>query len=134
MKAVLPILLLLPFGWAAGQSGDPRLERLEAAYNRLQQEQQSRFQQFQMLQELRRNELQDASAPAGTRAYSATGMDSRIVDYDDNARQQQQRQERLQRYDQEMDLAYRRYIDLDNQKKALLDQMLDLQQPGGARR
>ncbi|HEX6733271.1 MAG TPA: hypothetical protein VF096_00545 [Azonexus sp.] len=134
MKAVLPILLLLPFGWAAGQSGDPRLERLEAAYNRLQQEQQSRFQQFQMLQELRRNELQDASAPAGTRAYSATGMDSRIVDYDDNARQQQQRQERLQRYDQEMDLAYRRYLDLDNQKKALLDQMLDLQQPGGARR
>ena len=40
---------------------DPRVMQLEMALNHVSQEQQSVYQQFQMLQELRRNETQDAN-------------------------------------------------------------------------
>ena len=40
---------------------DPRIAQLEMALNHVSQEQQSVYQQFQMLQELRRNETQDVN-------------------------------------------------------------------------
>lgn len=138
MKICLFLILWLLAGSAAfAQSAaqpanppDPRLARLEAAYNRVQMEQQSVFQQFQMAQEMRRNELLEGQSNVIQR-YSATGMDSgsRPLDYDENVRQQQIRQDRLARYDSEISRAYARYLELGEQKKALLDQMLQLTQP-----
>lgn len=128
MKILFLILALLSYGWAAAETEDPRLEQLEAAYNRVQQEQQAVFQQFQMTQELRRNEM-EPPPPPGTRRYTAIGDDSRALDYDENVRQQQARQDRLQRYDREISRAYTRYLELANQKKALLDQMQAVQEP-----
>lgn len=130
MKAVLLILLLLGGGWALADA-DPRIAQLETAYNRLHQEQMTVYQQFQMTQELRRNELQEPS-PGVTRSYSTTDVDNtRSIDYDANVRLQQARQERLQRYDREISQAYARYLELGNQKKALLDRItaLELAQP-----
>ncbi len=40
---------------------DPRITQLELALNHVSQEQQSVYQQFQMLQELRRHEMQDTN-------------------------------------------------------------------------
>ena len=40
---------------------DPRVAQLETALNQVQQEQQALYQQFQMAQELRRNEIQESS-------------------------------------------------------------------------
>ena len=128
MKILFLILALLSYGWAAAETEEARLERLEAAYNRVQQEQQAVFQQFQMTQELRRNELEPPT-PGGGRRYSAMGEDSRAVDYDENVRQQQARQDRLQRYDREISRAYTRHLELANQKKALLDQMQAVREP-----
>ena len=130
MKKILFLIIALSsYGWAAAETEDARLEQLEAAYNRVQQEQQSVFQQFQMTQELRRNELGPSAVPAGVRRYSAMGEDSRALDYDENVRLQQARQERLQRYDREISSAYTRYLELASQKKALLDQMQAVQEP-----
>ncbi|MCG2578688.1 hypothetical protein LZ012_16945 [Dechloromonas sp. XY25] len=130
MKILFLIFALLSCGWAAAETEDNRLDQLEAAYNRVQQEQQAVFQQFQMTQELRRNELEPPPPPGtGTRRYSALGDDSRALDYDENVRLQQARQDRLQRYDKEISRAYTRYLELANQKKALLDQMQTLGQP-----
>lgn len=130
MKALLLILLLLASGSALADA-DPRLTQLAAAYNRLHQEQLAVYQQFQMIQELRRNEL-DEPVPSVIRNYSTTGMDNaRSLDYDETVRQQQARQERLQRYDHEISQAYARYLELGNQKKALLNRIseLELAQP-----
>jgi hypothetical protein len=129
MKILFLILALLTVGRAAAETEESRLERLEAAYNRVQQEQQAVFQQFQMSQELRRNELEPPPSSPGIRRYSAMGEDSRALDYDENVRQQQARQERLLRYDREISRAYTRYLELASQKKALLDQMQEAPEP-----
>lgn len=125
MKALILILLLIGSPWVLADQ-DPELLRLQAAINLLQQEQQSVYQQFLMAQELRRNEQQNASSPAaGT--YFAMGPDSsQVVDYDENLRAQRERQGRTQRYDQDVSQAYARYLELGEQKKALLDQLLQL--------
>lgn len=128
MKSVLLIVFLLTSGWALAEQ-DSRLVQLAAAYDRLQLEQQAAYQQFQMTQELRRNELQD-SAPITLQNYSVMGQDSmRSLDYDENIRKQRERQERLQRYDREISQAYSRFMELGYRKKALLDQIMELTQP-----
>jgi len=123
-------LILLPISscWVNADS-DPRLVQLVAAVNQLQQEQQSLYQQFLMTQELRRNAFQDI-APTITEGYSALGLDSsRSLSYDENVRLQRERVERLQRYDNDLSQVYSRFLELGDQKKALLDQIIELTQP-----
>lgn len=128
MKAALlsvlaTIALLAP---AAGQAQpDPRLAALEAAFNRVQAEQQSVYQQFQMAQELRRNELREPN-PNDSRNYSMGADAPRPVDYDANQKLLRERQERLQRYERDINQSYARYQELGVQKKALLDQIIEL--------
>lgn len=127
MKFLLLIVLLMMNGWASAET-DPRLARLEAAFNRIHQEQQATHQQFLMAQELRRNELQESPLPGAVQGYSAMGVDStRPIDYDENLRLQRQRQERLQRYDQEIRQSYARFLELGTQKKTLLEQIKALE-------
>lgn len=131
MKPLLLILLLFSCGWALSDD-DPRIAQLEAAYNRVHQEQVTVFQRFQMTQEMRRNELEQAAAPSISSNYAMLGMDNnRILDYDENVRQQQARQERLLRYDREINQAYARYQELSERKRVLLDQIKALSLPSG---
>jgi hypothetical protein len=125
--ALLLIISLLATGPALAQS-DARLVALEAALNRVQLEQQSVYQQFLMAQELRRNELQEQSMPVVTQSYSMGTDNSRPIDYDENVRRQKERAERLQRYDRDITKAYARHQELGVQKKALLDQIMELSQ------
>jgi len=116
-------LTLLLVSTLALAEPDPRLVRLEAAYNRAHQEQQAMYQQFQMIQELRRNELQQMDAlPGGGRGMPAVNA-GKLIDYDENVRQERARQERLQRYEREIAQSYARFLELGQQKKALLDQI-----------
>lgn len=131
MKTLLLILSLLGCGWALADA-DPRIAQLEAAYNRIHQEQMAVFQQFQMTQEMRRNELEKSAPTTITRNYPAIGMDSsRSLDYDENIRLQQAQQERLQRYNREISQTYARYLELGERKKALLEQIMALSAPSG---
>lgn len=132
MKAALLLILsLLTASPALAQTQalpDPRLIALEAALNRVQLEQQSVYQQFLMAQELRRNELQEQSMPVVTQSYPIGRDNLRPIDYDENVRLQKERAERLQRYDRDIAKAYARHQELGQQKKALLDQIMELSQ------
>ena len=108
---------------------DPRLAQLEMALNHLSQEQQAVYQQFQMIQELRRNEIQD-SQPLTVQGYLTMGgvKDAPPASYDDNIRLQRERTERIQQYTRDLSQLYARYAELGNQKRALLDQLTELAQ------
>ena len=128
VRTFLVLLLLLAGGRVLAEPvADPRLAALQMAFDRVQMEQQATYQQFLMAQEMRRNELQEATASSlpNYAAMDAAGP----VDYDANIRRMQARQERLQRYEQDIDRVYAHYLELGNQKKALLDQIIELSRP-----
>lgn len=130
MKPLFLILLLLGCGWALADA-DHRIAQLDAAYNRVHQEQVTVFQQFQMTQEMRRSEL-EKEAQSITRNYSTMGTDNtRSLDYDENIRLKQVQQQRLLRYDREISQGYARYLELGDRKKALLEQIMALSLPPG---
>jgi len=97
---------------------DPRLMQLEAALNQLDQEQQSLYKQFQITQELRRNAFENLNP-----------VNPRSLDYGENVRLQRQAVEMLEKYDRDLNAAYSRYLEIGEQKKALLDQIMELALP-----
>jgi hypothetical protein len=103
---------------------DPRMAQLESALSQVTEEQKSVYQQFQMVQELRRNEVQ------GVDPLMAQGMggvkDAPPVNYDDNIAAQRERQARVQQYDRDLNRLYSRYSELGERKRTLLDQMTAL--------
>lgn len=125
MKLALLFICLIGAAGAFADP-DPRREALESALTRVQQEQQSVYQQFQMSQELRRIELQDAPT-AITPGYPLMGADSaRTLDYEQNQRIQREKQERLQAYERQLGLSYSRFLELENRKQEILQQIVEL--------
>lgn len=113
---------------------NPRVAELEMALNQVQQEQQAVYQQFQMTQELRRNEIQEnypqaIQTPNSTMQapYTMGGLkDNPPQSYDDNVRMQRERQERIEQYARDLNRLYSRYAELGEQKRVLLDQLMEL--------
>jgi hypothetical protein len=103
---------------------DPRITQLEMALNHVSQEQQSVYQQFQMLQELRRNEVQD-STPLLLQGMGGV-KDMPPISYDESIGLQRERKERFNHQARELDRLYARYSELGEQKKAILDQLREL--------
>jgi hypothetical protein len=108
---------------------DPRVTQLEMALNHVSQEQQSVYQQFQMLQELRRNETQDANMLVTQDMGGVKDMPP--ISYDDSIRLQRERKERFQQQSRDLDRLYARYAELGEQKKVILDQLRELAKEGG---
>ena len=102
---------------------DVEIDRVEMALDRISREQQSVYQQFQMVQELRRSEAQQ-------------GYQSQLVytppitppNYEDLRAQEDDRQARLRDYKLELDRLYARYKDLEAQKQPLLERISELAQ------
>jgi hypothetical protein len=88
---------------------DPRVTQLEMALNHVSQEQQSVYQQFQMLQELRRNETQDANMLVTQDMGGVKDMPP--ISYDDSIRLQRERKERFQQQSRDLDRLYARYAE-----------------------
>ena len=129
MRWLVSLLLLIGASWTLADEGSAaRLARLEMALVGLQREQQSVYQQFQMAQELRRGEMQAVYQPSvGTRSAAASGMETLpAIDYDENVRQQRERQERIRQSNRDLNALYARHAELAEQRKALLDQILEL--------
>ena len=103
---------------------DPRIAQLEMALSHVSQEQQSVYQQFQMLQELRRNETQDANMLVTQDMGGVKDMPP--ISYDDSIRLQRERKERFQQQSRDLDRLYARYAELGEQKKVILDQLREL--------
>jgi len=102
---------------------DPRILQLEIELNSINQAQQSLVQQFQMVQEMRRNEI------AGTLPQVLPGGGLSNLpppSYDDTVRLQREREDRIQQYTRDLDELYSRYSELNEQKKAVIDQLMEL--------
>lgn len=126
-RTLLTCILLLAAAVAAASDADrdDQLRRLEGAISQLQQEQQSAYQQFGMVQELRRSLIQQTT-PLPLPAVS--GIDGDVPDYDEQVRQRKQLEEQLRRYSVELDRLYARYRELEEQKRPLLDRISELSQ------
>ncbi len=100
---------------------DARIRGVEAMLRNITAEQQTVYQQFQMAQEMRRNELQ--ATRNATETYTPP---SSPPNYEDVVRDKEARESRLQTYTLEMDRLYARYRELTDQKGPLLEQLGEL--------
>ncbi|HZP85932.1 MAG TPA: hypothetical protein VFB54_03870 [Burkholderiales bacterium] len=120
--ALLVLCLLLPLsalaqeGAAAAPQVDARIRRIELALNVINGEQQSIYQQFQMVQELRRGAMERAYESNLSYTPPATPPS-----YDDVVRERYEREQRIRQYGEELDRLYAHYRELDARKQTLLD-------------
>ena len=125
MRIILLLLLLImahpAFTDVEKTAEQEQLQQLETALDRVHQESQSVYQQFLMVQELRRN---DASEPSMNVPLPSTpGQSIPIPNYNDLMQRQQARQARVNQYSADLDRLYARYQELENEKQQILEQM-----------
>ena len=123
MSRWLPLVLALLAGpaWPADDVAQ-EVRRVEAALSRISQEQQSVYQQFQMVQELRRS---DERQMQPLQSYTPPPTPP---NYDDVKREEEERAQRIKGYQYELDRLYARYRELEEQKKPLLEELSALAQ------
>jgi hypothetical protein len=127
MKRVMAALALLLSGLAAADPAtDAEIKLIQSQLNLLQQEQQSVYQQFQMIQELRRSEI-EAQYPQVIQNSPQYEMGS-PPNYDDVVRQKAEREYRIKQYTEELNGLYARYREIEDQKRTLLEQLNSLAQ------
>jgi hypothetical protein len=107
----------------AQTEADAELKRLEAALDRINQSQQGVYQQFQMVQELRRAEL---ARPDPFAPQPNVGIAPPPRDYNDLQRDREARETRIKDWTAELDRLYARYQELEEQKRPLLERMSEL--------
>ena len=119
----LPLVLVLlgAPAWSAGEI-DQEMRRVEVALARISQEQQSVYQQFQMVQEMRRS---DERQMQPLQSYTPPPTPP---NYDDVKREEEARTQRIKEYQYELDRLYARYRELEEQKKPLLEELSALAQ------
>jgi hypothetical protein len=118
--ALVVVLLAAP-GWPA-ENVLQQMRQIEAALGRITQEQQAVYQQFQMVQELRRNEERQL-LPMQTYSLGPTPRN-----YEDVKREEETRALRVRELQYELDRLYTRYRELEDQKRPLLDTLSALAQ------
>ena len=136
--SLLVLLLLLAAGSALAQTAlspqeqaaaraelQVRIRGVEAALSRINAEQQSVYQQFQMVQEMRRS---DERQMQPLQSYTPPPTPP---NYDDVKREEAERAQRINDYQYELDRLYARYRELEEQKKPLLDALAELAQQRG---
>jgi hypothetical protein len=102
---------------------DAEAKRIEATLGRISQAQQSTYQQFQMVQELRRAEL---ARPDPFAPQSNVGIAPPPQDYNELQRQREERENRIKERTVELERLYARYQELEEQKRALLERLSEL--------
>ena len=127
MKFLLFYLLLFPLAASVEAGNEKQILELESVIMQQQQEQQILFQQFQMLQELRRNEM--AQMEQTQPAVGDIIINGEAPRYEDIARQRKGHTEKIDRYTTELHELYTRYREAENERRALIEQ-LDGLKPG----
>lgn len=114
-RACLFALVLWPLAVQGADAGpNPEAVLIQAQLSVLTQQQQSLFQQFQMLQELRRMTLQS---------------DIRTFSYEEQVRYREERDDRTSQISAELADTYRRHRELEDQKTRLLQRLGELSVP-----
>jgi hypothetical protein len=125
MRNIL-LWLLLAICIPAQADTETQRQRLEKELTRIQQESQSTYQQFLMIQELRRNEMSEA--PMITAQPISPEKSIPIPKYEALVQQRQGKQERIKQYAIELDSLYSHFKALEDEKHAILEQLNALEQ------
>ena len=125
-RSLALLLALMSAPALPAESVQQQMRRVETALARIAQEQQSIYQQFNMVQELRRNDERQI-LPA-LQSYTPPGAPP---NYDDVRRQEDARAQRVRELQSELDRLYSRYRELEEQKKPLLETLSALAQQRG---
>ena len=114
--------LLITAALSAAEVGQEH-RRIEAALALIGQEQQSLYQQFQMVQTLLRSEPVKPVPPPPV-SYADPGL----LNYEDVRREETARLARIAEYQRELERLYSRYRELDAQRTELLRTLSELAQ------
>lgn len=120
------LIALAPAPLVRGQTSaelEAEAKRIDAALGRINQAQQSVYQQFQMVQELRRTEL---ARPDPFAPQPNVGIAPPPQDYNELQRQREARENRIKELTTELDRLYARYQELEEEKRPLLERMSEL--------
>ena len=128
MRALHLLLLLWAAAAWAQSDVDPEVRQIQAQIAAIQQEQQTVYQQFQMVQTLRQDE-QQAANPTVIENSPVYSMDTPPPNYDDMVREKAARRERIQQYTSELNTLMARYQSLEQQKQSLTARLRELTQP-----
>lgn len=126
MKLILMAWLLLSLPLFAATDVQKQIQEAEAALSMLQQEQQNLFQQFQMLQELRRQELlqeNDIMLQQNKPVMGGSGLN-----YDEVQKREQERFARIKDYTMRLNEIHERYQEIDRERQALISELTALRQ------
>jgi type II secretory pathway pseudopilin PulG len=107
----------------AQPEADAETRRVQAALGVIQQAQQGVYQQFQMVQELRRAEL---ARPDPFAPQSNVGIAPPPRDYAELQREREAREVRIKDLTAELERLYARYQELEEQKRPLLERLGEL--------
>ena len=99
----------------AQENKESEIRAIQAQLNLIQQQQQSVYQEFQMILELQRQALSQG--------------DQFLINYDDVVRSREERAVRSNQYATELNNSYLRHRDLEEQKAPLIQRLNDLMQP-----
>ena len=124
MRTVL-LFLLLALSTPVWADTAAEISQLEKTLTRIQQESQSTYQQFLMIQELRRNEV-DAPLPI-TIPPSPASKSIPIPGYEELIQEKQEKADRIKKYTDDLDRLKARYTELENEKKEIFDQINSLE-------
>src|SRR4030095_13563058 len=119
MRVMFFLIGLLASVAYAQPEADTEIRQLQSQIFAVQQEQQSLFQQFQMLQSLRRDE-QQAANPTGIENSPVSSSANPPPNYDDMVRDKAARDGRIRQYTSELNTLYARYQSLEQQKQSLV--------------
>jgi predicted nucleic acid-binding Zn-ribbon protein len=128
MRTVL-LLLLLALSAPVWADTAAQIQQLEKTLARIQQESQSTYQQFLMIQELRRNEV-DALLPI-TIPPSPASKSIPIPKYEELIQEKQEKADRIKKYTDDLDRLKARYTELEDERRAISEQINLLEQKTG---
>ncbi len=127
MKAILFLLLISPaLAWAENDVNiSEEIQRLEQELVRVQQETQATFERYQMVQEMRRNDVH--SVPPTVRPeMSAKSVP--VPMYEDWVRREQEKYDRIQEYNADLDRLYQYHKELEEKRRSIAEQINQLEQ------
>jgi hypothetical protein len=124
MRTVI-LFILLAISTPVWSDADAQIRQLEKTLARIQQESQSTYQEFLIIQELRRNEMLEAPVLIPP---SLSGKSVPIPNYEDAVEREQEKQDRIVKYTADLDRLYTRYEELGNEKQEIFEQIKRLEQ------
>lgn len=127
MRHILLSLLLFASAAAFADDAQDRLQQLEADLNDVRQAQQSAYQNYQMVRDMRLMEMQESIPPKAQQPYG-TDLDTPPPNFDEVFRMQMERERRIRQYTDELKSLSEHYLELEQERKALLGQIRELKQ------